>query len=426
VVIKSPAELHQELIEQALALGDELLGGFGEQGKFPRTPLLLSLLAELQRQPNVELADFLRLTLDQMRQLALWDHLGGGFYRYTIDPNWQQPHFEKMLYDNAQAVPLYLQAAKVLQQPRYREVAFATLDFMLAEMSHPNGGFIASLSAVDDESKEGGSYLWQHAELSAVLSKAELALAERLWSWSPISERGEQLGLLPLAIEDLPALAKELKMNPELLQNQQHLIAEKLYRWRRQHRSLPRDSKRLAGWNGLVLNALCQASTAPVGERFRAMALKQLKFVQGFWSKGVLKREVSSPENASFAGYALVADALWQCAELPLLDKKALQQQALALSDRAWSLFYHQGGWRLEEQPLLPVRLQSALLEDGPLPSPSALLLKLSKKILAANYHPSWQADYRQARQAAGRFLSEQQVLWYAEHVSLYREAATK
>ncbi|MDQ7074250.1 MAG: DUF255 domain-containing protein [Gammaproteobacteria bacterium] len=418
--VRPVAELRQELVEQALKLGDELQGGFGEQSKFPRVPMLSSLLLELQSAPNEELEAFLRLTLDQMAHLALRDHLGGGFYRYTVDPGWQQPHFEKMLYDNALAVSLYLQAAQILDQPRYRQIAFETLDFMLAEMAHQEGGFIASLSAVDDDGNEGGSYLWQREELMAVLSKAEFALADRLWSWLPISEGEQVLGLLPVAIEKPQHLAKELKMSFSLLQEEQKIIRAKLHRWRLQNRSLPKDGKRLAGWNGLALSALCQASVAPEGERFQTAASKQLAFVNGFWSKGELRRELSSTKGAAFAGYTTVAQGLWRCAVAFPAQKKALQDRVAELSDRAWSLFYRQGSWRLGQKPLLPVLLQRPLLDDGPLPSPSALLLKLSPQVLAAGYQPNWKADYQQALQAAGRFLSGQTVLWYAEHIELF------
>jgi len=418
--LRPVAELRHDLVQQALKLADEFQGGFGEQSKFPRVPMLHALLAELQREPNPELQAFLQLTLEQMSRLALRDHLGGGFYRYTIDPNWQQPHFEKMLYDNALAVSLYLQASQQLQNPRYQQVAFDTLDFMLREMTSEDGGFIASLSAVDDEGNEGGSYLWQSEELATVLSKAELALAERFWLWLPIQEEQQTLGLLPVAIEHPEALARELKMDFELLQEQQGVIGNKLYRWRLQNRSLPKDGKRLAGWNGLALSALCQAAVLPAGARFRSAARKQLGFVQGFWSGDRLKRELNSREGAAFAGYVYVAQGLLSCVALLPEKKSALLEQVAQLSAKAWQLFYRSGAWRLGEKALLPVRLQRPLLEDGPLPSPSALLLKISQKLLLSGHQPVWQADYQQALQDAQRFLSNETVLWYAEHLELF------
>ncbi len=418
--LRPVAELRQDLVQQALKLADEFQGGFGEQSKFPRVPMLQALLAELQREPNPELQAFLQLTLEQMSRLALRDHLGGGFYRYTVDPNWQQPHFEKMLYDNALAVSLYLQASQQQKNVRYQQVAFDTLDFMLREMASEDGGFIASLSAVDDEGNEGGSYLWQSEELATVLSKAELGMAERLWLWLPIQEEQQTLGLLPVTIEHPEALARELKMDFELLQEQQGVIGNKLYRWRLQNRSLPTDGKRLAGWNGLALSALCQAAVLPAGARFRPAAQKQLNFVQGFWSGDRLKRELNSSEGAAFAGYVYVAQGLLSCVALLPEQKSALLEQVAQLSAKAWQLFYRPGAWRLGEKALLPVRLQRPLLEDGPLPSPSALLLKISQGLLLAGHQPVWQADYQQALQDAQRFLSNETVLWYAEHLELF------
>jgi len=119
---------------KALAQADVFRGGFGAVNKFPQAPQLAALLEIQAQTPNAKLAEFLRLSLDRMAGLGLYDHIGGGFFRYTVDPDWHTPHFEKMLYDNAQLAGVYLQAAAVLKQPAYRDTALRTLDFMLEQM----------------------------------------------------------------------------------------------------------------------------------------------------------------------------------------------------------------------------------------------------------------------------------------------------
>ena len=187
----------QRLVEEALAQADIFRGGFGAASKFPQAPQLVALLEAQRQAPNPKLAEFLRLTLDRMASLGLYDHVGGGFFRYTVDPDWHIPHFEKMLYDNAQLASLYLQAAKVLNQPAYREVALHTLDFMLADMrDSESGAFITSLSAVDAQDREGGVYLWDKETLKKMFSPTQIKLITKFWRLDRPAESA--YGYLPL------------------------------------------------------------------------------------------------------------------------------------------------------------------------------------------------------------------------------------
>jgi uncharacterized protein len=161
---------------------DSLRGGFGEVSKFPMAPQLAALLLQQAQQPEPKLAEFLLLSFDQMAARGLRDHVGGGFFRYTVDPGWETPHFEKMLYDNAHLARLYLDAAQVLRQPRYRQIARETLDFMRGVLQDPAGGLYASTSAVDEAGREGAYYLWEPAELKQLLPPAVYAAARRCGS----------------------------------------------------------------------------------------------------------------------------------------------------------------------------------------------------------------------------------------------------
>src|SRR3989338_7884775 len=126
-------------VEQALAQADLIHGGFGDQSKFPSAPQLEALLAHVAAKPEPRLKEFLKLTFDHMADLGLYDHVGGGFFRNTVDPSWKTPHFEKMLYDNALLARVDLHAAKALREPRYQQVARATLDFMARDLRDVQG-----------------------------------------------------------------------------------------------------------------------------------------------------------------------------------------------------------------------------------------------------------------------------------------------
>ena len=239
----------QRLVEEALVQADPFRGGFGTANKFPHAPQLAALL-EVQRQtPNAKLAEFLRMTFDQMAALGLYDHVGGGFFRYTTDPDWHIPHFEKMLYDNAQLASLYLQAAKDLKRPEYRDTAYATLDFMLADMrDQASGAFITSTSAIDAQDREGGVYLWDKAALKISLTPTEYKLATLYWGLERPADF--EFGYLPLHLK------KPGKADGAILQ----AIYAKL-KVERSKRALPKDNKLLAGLNGLALIALSDAAT---------------------------------------------------------------------------------------------------------------------------------------------------------------------
>ena len=168
-------------IKQAMQTADQFQGGFGEDNKFPLVPQLTLLLQLYKEKGDQSLGEFIRLTLDKMASLGMNDHLRGGFYRYVVDPGWQIPHFEKMLYDNAQLVSLYLQAAELFDNNEYKVVASKTLDFMLRELSDQSGGMISSLSAIDNNNVEGGYYLWSDADLKQLLTPEELQLMKLHW-----------------------------------------------------------------------------------------------------------------------------------------------------------------------------------------------------------------------------------------------------
>jgi len=376
------AMLRTALVEQALAIGDELSGGFGNQSKFPSVPQLQALLAAQTVAPNDNLRDLLELTLRQMATQGLRDHLGGGFFRYTVDPAWQTPHFEKMLYDNALLAELYLVAAVALERPALAAVAFDTLDFMLRELADGRGALIASLSAVDEQGTEGGYYLWRPEALDQLLSPAERTVVGI--AWNLIGTPRLEAGLLPVQVAGVPAIAQASGLPEQRIQSLLASARNKLLTARAK-RTLPRDTKILAGWNGLALSALTRAAgtDSPAAHRYRdaGRALHRMLTSELWDGERLLRNRPASAAAvaAQLEDYAFVARGLTDWARLTgAVDDLAV---AVAVTRQAWSRFYSSHGWRLAERMLIPLNIAEAVVTDGPLPSPSAVVAAVSAEL---------------------------------------------
>ncbi len=397
-----PVGVHyrKRLVEEALAHADLLLGGFGKVNKFPQYPQLAALLAVHQAQPDARLAEFLRLTLDQMASRGLYDHVGGGFYRYTVDPDWHIPHFEKMLYDNAQLARLYLAAAQVFAQPAYRAIALSTLDFILEEMRDPkSGAFITSTSAIDDRDREGGYYLWHKDELAQLLEPSELALVTRIWRLDLPPDLDD--GYLPMH-----------KAKPDAAERAQLAIIHTKLKQARAKRVLPKDDKLIAGLNGLALTALSEAAAQEPRYLDAARATRDFLVNRLLTPEGLLKGEAKGKTLglADLEDYAYVAEGLLAYAKLS--GSRPDWERARRLVEAAWRKFHTARGWQLEQKPLLARPYYQVVVADSPSQAPSAVLIKLS-----------WELGGKELRTHALKGLNvgynvlDQGVFWYATQV---------
>jgi hypothetical protein len=339
--LQVPAErMLDDFIRQAMLSADVLQGGLGDTSKFPNVPQLDALLDSLALSPKRvdEITEFIRLTLDNMALLNLQDHVNGGFFRYTTDPDWQTPHFEKMLYDNALLASLYLKAERLWPDQGYAKTALLTLDFVETGLRHPEGGYMSSISAVDRENREGGAYLWSEEKLDALLNAAEQAQLERGWQQQTLGDDillRPPLDLEPAAYSPLDrAILRKLRHQAEL--------------------DMPADDKRLASWNAMMLVALTQA--ADFDARFEARAREQFRHMrEQFLSDDRLLRLAGNATvaTATFEDYANTAQAFWRFGErFQQADAIVLSRQ---LTEQAHQLFFRDSYWQAGIKAQLPI-----------------------------------------------------------------------
>jgi uncharacterized protein YyaL (SSP411 family) len=286
-------------LEHLRASFDPQNGGFGRAPKFPSPSLMLFLLDywrsgsqgnSIGASPAV--GTMVKQTLDAMARGGIFDHLGGGFHRYATDPAWQLPHFEKMLYDNAQLLSVYVQAYRMTGAKPYAEVARKTADYVLRDLQHPEGGFF---SAEDADSlpegasprvgkKEGAYYTWRRAEIEDLLGDDSAVLIHH----SNIRSDGNALydphhefdGLnIICQAHPLEETAGQLNQSPAKTASLLGRIGRKLLSARQQRPRPHRDEKILTAWNGLMISGLAQAYQTLGDDRYRKAARRGANFI---------------------------------------------------------------------------------------------------------------------------------------------------
>ncbi|MFK7986098.1 MAG: thioredoxin domain-containing protein [Sandaracinaceae bacterium] len=256
---------------------DRRRGGFGARQKFPNTPLLLAQLRYVQRTADAGVRAHLELTLDQAMRGGIRDHLGGAFHRYSVDPAWHVPHFEKMLYDNAQLAELYVEAGQALGRADFVAVGRGVLDELLAHWQTPAGGFVVGFDA-DDPEGEGAYYTWTPAELSAVLGPEDGTRFARLFAVTNAGERLLEGRSVLHRVSDAAARA-QLQMEPAEVDAFVSSVRPRLLAARQRRPPPAMDDKALAAWNGLAIVALANVGRWLDEPRYVAAAQRAAHFV---------------------------------------------------------------------------------------------------------------------------------------------------
>ena len=265
-------------------------GGWGSAPKFPQ-PMTIEFLL---RRHSAGHAESLKPALHALRAMArggMYDVVGGGFSRYSVDNFWRVPHFEKMLYDNAQLARAYLHAWQIAKEPFFKQIVIETLDFIEREMTHPEGGFYSSLDA-DSEGEEGKFYVWTLEEIRDVL-KEDAEFFEAAYG---ITNRGNWEGktVLQRALDDA-SLAARFKLSPEAVRAKLSDGHSRLFAARASRVRPGTDDKVLTAWNGLMLATLAEASRAfdevDLQKKYTLLATRNADFLLGsLRSNGKLKR----------------------------------------------------------------------------------------------------------------------------------------
>ena len=250
---------------------DPRWGGFGGAPKFPQ-PMTVEFLLRCHLHGHPDALEMLETTLDRMAAGGVYDQAGGGFHRYSTDATWHVPHFEKMLYDNAQLVRLYTRAWQVTGHERFRRIATETSDYLLREMRHPEGGFFSSQDA-DSEGVEGKFFVWSWDELVMVAGQG---VATALGATPSGNWEGTNVLWRPHPVE---AVAEEMGVDPKELERDLDAARERLFEVREGRVHPATDDKVLAAWNGLAVSALAEAGRAFGQPRYVHAAVRAADFV---------------------------------------------------------------------------------------------------------------------------------------------------
>jgi uncharacterized protein len=337
--LSASAELPgSESLDQAAAvlLGhlDRRHGGFGRAPKFPSSMVLELLLRRFAVRGGQDVLDAVVLSLDHMAAGGIYDHLGGGFARYSTDDRWRVPHFEKMLYDNALLVQLYTHAWQLTGSDRYRQVVDETIGYVRRDLAQPGGGF-ASAEDADSEGEEGRFYLWTIEQVREVLGpSADVAI-----EWYGMTAAGDLEGANVL---HRPG-GGELRRPPEVEAVRRALFDA------RTHRVRPGlDDKVLTEWNALMLGALAEAGAAfgradwlEAAESCAELLVGSLRRADGRWLRS-WQRDGGARHLAYAEDYAALVDAFTRLGEAT--GRARWYHEALLAADAMVELFWDDEG----------------------------------------------------------------------------------
>jgi uncharacterized protein YyaL (SSP411 family) len=386
--------LTDELLEQSLhsmaQSYDWQNGGWGAAPKFPQ-PMLIEFLLRLASHGNQTSLDMAIHNLRSMAQGGMYDVLGGGFARYSVDSTWLIPHFEKMLYDNAQLALVYLHAYQLTNDSAFREVCEATLDFVLRELTHPEGGFYSSLDA-DSEGEEGKYYLWTPQQVLAALpveDDAELFMAAYGVSQNGNFE-GRNILRLSLTAEQL-ALQFHLELNsiPTRLTS----LRMRLLSLRNSRVRPGTDDKVLVSWNALMLTVFAQAGKALGRQDYSQAATSNARFILEHlfadgrllrsWRQGVAKQAAFLED---YTGLACALLSLYQSDPDP-----HWYQSAMALHEQLLEHFSDPSGGFFDTPDDHEALLYHPKdLQDNATPSGNALAAMLLLKLSTFEGRSNW------------------------------------
>jgi hypothetical protein len=352
---------------------DWINGGFGSVPKFPQPMTLEFLLRYYRRTRDAEALQMVTLTLEKMANGGIFDQLGGGFHRYSTDGHWTVPHFEKMLYDNAQLSRFYMQTYLVTKRPEFRRIAEETLDYVITDMASPQGGFYSTRDA-DSEGVEGKYYLWNFSEITQILGDK---IGRQVSEYYGLTASGNQTSNI---LHSSRMLMAEL---PEVIK----ISRATLLSYRQKRIQPARDEKIIASWNGLMLSSLAEAASVLGRSDYLGAAVAAGTFLMCSMITGPYIRHIWNNGRSSVDGflpdYSLVIDGFIKLHEATFEGQWL--RQAIDMAEVMVESFWNDSSGMFfdttkEHQELI---VRPRVLTDNSIPSGSSsaalVLFKLSR-----------------------------------------------
>ncbi len=425
-----------EAIDQSLSRVDFTFGGFGNDKKFPHASELTGLLRyyvlnkdsipaktdDSKKPSKVEkVSTAITMTLDAMMSHGMYDQVGGGFHRYTVDRKWSVPHFEKMLYDNSLLVPVYLDASLVYHSADYLEAATETLDFMRRELSDPAGGYYSALDA-DSDGEEGKFYVWTKKETDEVLGPD----AEFYYQYYVVSDNGNfengtnVMARNESAFRGLVGAADEQSVRQRL-----QALNKKLYAARSPRVRPMTDDKVVTGWNGMALTAFARGYEVSGEKRFLQSAQKLGHFLKETMYDGKMLRHTYRKgvfsDGQFLEDYGYVANGMVDLYEADhdyqwLEFATALVKSGFDLfSDTSGSLYLSPDGD--SEHFVRPSDVY-----DGSYPAPGSALLSAAQRVAAFTDDKAIASKVKRSLDALGTAIQRSPVGMMSTVLVLHNE----
>ena len=422
------AEQLAQVMENYLSTIDFQKGGRMGAPKFPTPNNYEFLLQYFHLTGNEKALQAVTVTLDNMANGGICDHLGGGFARYSTDAEWKVPHFEKMLYDNAQLVSLYSEAWQVTKKERYQEVVFQTLEFIEREMTSPEGGFYSSLDA-DSEGEEGKFYTWQKTEIDSILADERLSTV--FCDFYQVKKAGnwERTNVL-YRRENVEKTSAEHNLPQNELTQMIAQARQKLFDARTQRVRPGLDDKMLTCWNALMLQGYLDAYRAFEKPAFLAKALKN----GGFLVEKMLKdgnrldrnyKDGRSSINAFLDDYAFTLHAFLSLYEATFDEQwlqraEGLAQFALAhFQDQESGFFFYPSDL---DPPLIARKMD---LEDNVIPASNSAMARALHRLGTVLYNKEYlETATHMLQSMAPRFTATAQPHFFSNWCALYADQA--
>jgi len=420
---KGKAELSKTVLDKAfnqyVQMYDDQNGGFGRSPKFPTSHNLSLLLRYGHRTKKAKALEMVEHTLIQMAHGGMYDHLGGGFHRYSVDSQWRVPHFEKMLYDQAMLAKTYVETYQITKNEFYAQIAREILDYVLRDMQHAQGGFYSAEDAdsldPDDfaemtpdlsqklEKKEGSFYLWHEREIEKLLNKKEKEVFKRRYGVEPngnvLSDPHGEFGdkNILYAAHSVEQTASALKISLEEAQRLINSAKSKLFMVRKNRPHPHLDDKVLVDWNGLMIASLSFGGRVLNEPRFIKAAEKSADFIiqNLITEKGRLLHRYRDGE-ASILGmiedYAFFVHGLLELYEVTF--HAAYLQKAIQLSEGIVDLFWDdaQKGFFFTAKDAEALLFKQKEIYDGAIPSGNSVTALNLARLYHLTLDKKWEA----------------------------------